>query len=91
MSYTLTTAERDAIHAAMEAFAEKAMELGADTIQIFVTALDGEDTKAISVGRGNNFARQGQVRQWLNYIENEGLIWDDEDDEDDREKDYEKT
>ena len=82
MSYTLTAAERKAIADAMEAFAEKAMELGADTVQIFVTALDGNDTKSISVGRGNTFARQGQVRQWLDYNEDAGWTWDDEDDDD---------
>lgn len=46
-----------------------------DTVQIFVTrheagVTDG-GTVAISMGCGNNFAREGQVRNWL--IKNETI------------------
>lgn len=40
-----------------------------DTIQIFVTfhAEDGQSTKSFTSGRGNFYARQGQIEEWVRF------------------------
>jgi len=43
-----------------------------DTVQIFVTACEGNDkgeTRHISLGAGNWFARYGQINNWLVEVE----------------------
>lgn len=65
-----------------------------DSVQIFVTyhGEDGQSTGSYEVGRGNFFARQGQIQEWLEiqqqYQRNEAIRRDarsrDDDDKDGR-------
>jgi len=43
-----------------------------DTVQVFVTRYEKENTTMLATGFGNWFARHGQVSQWLQR-EEEGL------------------
>ena len=76
----MTEEERDEAEAKMiEAVAQKALDkLGEhfENVQIFLNRNVGNGTAGIVIGKGNVFAREGQVKAWL---ENGGLTGPDDD------------
>jgi hypothetical protein len=42
-----------------------------DTVQVFATKYEGENTRHYVFGSGNWYARYGQIRQWVNEVEGE--------------------
>lgn len=56
-----------------------------DSVQIFVTKMDGADTVRINIGEGNWCARYGHVKLWVQWQDGEAARGTDADDVEDAE------
>lgn len=62
----LSEKEFEVVIAESDRIAERLLELGVDSVRVFVSAgAKGDETLQASTGRGNFHAQQGQVREWL--------------------------